>query len=258
MHPNLKQIGLALWLPGLAGALTFAITWLQWFLIEPACVPTETAPCPLLPWGRYITREILSQCIIHTALVMTVTGGSDAMLFIQERKRNEEQQKINEQQLADAREYNEQKLADAREYYEKRLADDRESRAEEQRLRAEEQRLRAEEQQRYEQRLADDQQRYEQRLDEDRELRAAEQQRYEQRLADDQQRYEQQLAADRERADRMAEKQEALLERTFQLLQEERNAAEAARNAAAAERQATDERIRRLEAQLADQQPPQA
>ena len=236
MHPNLKQIGLALWLPGLAGALTFAITWLQWFLIEPACGPTATAPCPLLPWGRYITREILSQCIIHTALVMTVTGGSDAMLFIQERKRGEELQKINEQ-----------KLADAREYYEKRLADDRESRAEELRLRAEEQ-------QRYEQRLADDQQRYEQRLADDRELRAEEL-----RLrAAEQQRYEQQLAADRERADRMAEKQEALLERTFQLLQEERNAAEAARAAAAEERRQQDDRIRRLEAQLAAQQPPQA
>ena len=240
MHPNLKQIGLALWLPVLAGALTFAITWLQWFLIEPACVPTPAALCPLLPWGRYITQEILSQCIIHTVLVMTATGGSDAMLFIQERKRGEEQQKAaeqklsetqayNEQKLADAREYNlkqlddaraynEQQLANDREYWEKRLADDRE-------LRAEELRLRAAEQQRYEQRLADD-----------RELRAAEQQRY-----------EQQLAADRERADRMAEKQEALLERTFQLLAEERAAA-------AAERQATDDRIRRIEAQLAAQQ----
>ena len=192
MHPNLKQIGLALWLPALAGALTFAITWLQWFLIEPACVPTATAPCPLLPWGRYITQEILSQCIIHTALVMTVTGGSDAMLFIQERKRNEEQQKINEQQK----------------------------------------------------------QEFAAQLEKDRELA------------------ERRMAEDRERADRAAEKQEALMERTFQLLTEERaeRAAERAervaeRAAAAAERRQQDERIRHLEMQLAQliapqQQPP--
>ena len=205
MRPNLKQIGQALWLPALAGALAFAITWLEWFLIEPACVPTATAPCPLLPWGRYITQEILGQCLLHTVLVMTVTGGSDAMLFIQERKRNEEQQKINEQQLADARAYNEQQLANAREYWEKRLAEDR------------------------------------------------------------------------ERADRAAEKQEALVERTFQLLVEARlqhearidemfraaAAERAAERAAAAEERRQqearmDDRIRRLEAQLAAQQPPPA
>ena len=200
MRPNLKQIGQALWLPVSAGALTFAVTWLEWFLIEPACVPTATAPCPLLPWGRYITQEILGQCLLHTVLVMTVTGGSDAMLFIQERKRSEEQQKINEQQLADARAYNEQQLADAREYWEKRLAEDR------------------------------------------------------------------------ERADRAAEKQEALTEWTFQLLVEARLQHEARidemfriaaeERAAAAERRQhearMDDRIRRLEAQLAAQQQPPA
>ena len=190
MRPNLKQIGLALWLPASAGALTFAITWLEWFFIEPACVPTATAPCPLLPWGRYITQEILSQCLIHTGIVMTVTGGSDAMLFIQERKRNEElqkaaeeQKKADEQKLADAREYNLKQLADTRAYNEQQLADAREY--------------------------------------------------WEKRLADD-----------RERADRAAEKQEALMERTFQLLTEERAAA-------AEERRQQDERIRHLEMQLA-------
>ena len=122
MHPNLKQIALALWLPFSAGALTFAITWLEWFLIEPACVPTATAPCPLLPWGRYITQEILGQCLLHTVLVMTVTGGSDAMLFIQERKRNEEQKKINEQQKQEFA----ARLEQDRELAERRMAEDRE------------------------------------------------------------------------------------------------------------------------------------
>ena len=181
MQQILKTVGLALWLPSLAGALTFVITWLVWFFIEPDCVPTPTAPCPLLPWGRYITLHILGECILYSALVMTALGGSDIMLFIREMMRSEE------------------------------LKKEAAARLEQEKLAAE-------------QRRADDQKRWEK-----------EQERWEK---------------EQERADRMAAKQEALMERTFQLLTEERAAA-------AEERRQQDERIRRLEMLLAQQPPPQ-
>ena len=209
MRRILKEIGRAIWLPALAGAVTFAVTWLAWFFIDPPCVPAPDAPCPLLPWGRYITRAILTECIRNAVFVMTVTGGSDIMLFIREFKRNEEQRLINEQEKLAAADRLEQ---------EKQAADQR----------------RADDQQRWEQQRADDRQYWER-------IRAEDHKRWEK---------------EQERADRLAEKREALLEQSFQLLQEERNAAETARQAAAAERRQQDERIRRLEMLLA-QQPPQ-
>ena len=224
MRRILKEIGRAIWLPALAGAVTFAITWLAWFLIDPPCVPAPDAPCPLLPWGRYITRAILTECIRNAVFVMTVTGGSDIMLFIREFKRNEEQRLLNEQQKQDSAARLEQEKQDsaARLEQEKQAAEQR----------------RADDQQRWEQQRADDRQYWER-------IRAEDQKRYEQ----DQKRWEK----EQERADRLAEKREALLEQSFQLLQEERNAAETARQAAAAERRQQDERIRRLEMLLAQQ-----
>ena len=119
MRRILKEIALATWLPATAGALTFAITWLVWFVADPICVPMPDAPCPRLPWGRYITTAILGECLFHTFLVTSITGGSDIMLFIREfrnrekeqaaaaerlereKERNDQQQKINEQQRAE-------------------------------------------------------------------------------------------------------------------------------------------------------------
>ena len=196
MQQILKTVGLALWLPSLAGALTFVITWLVWFFIEPDCVPTPTAPCPLLPWGRYITLHILGECILYSALVMTALGGSDIMLFIREMMRNEEQKKAAEQQKQESAARLEQEKQESAARLEQQKQD------------------------------------------------AAAQREQDRQLA------EQRLADDRQRADLMAAKQEALMERTFQLLTEERAAA-------AEERRQQDERIRRLEMLLAQQQPHQ-
>ena len=186
----LKTVGLALWLPSLAGAATFVITWLVWFFIEPDCVPTPAAPCPLLPWGRYITLHILGECILYSALVMTALGGSDIMLFIREMMRNEEQKKAAEQQKQESAARLEQEKQESAARLEQQKQD------------------------------------------------AAAQREQDRQLA------EQRLADDRQRADLMAAKQEALMERTFQLLTEERAAA-------AEERRKQDERIRQLETQLA-------
>ena len=118
MRRILKEIALAAWLPLTAGTITFATTWLVWFVTAPDCVPTPTAPCPKLPWGMYITTEVLGDCYIHTFLAMSVTGGSDVMLFIREfrnrekdQARHEEQQKIAAERLEQEKARTEQEQA---------------------------------------------------------------------------------------------------------------------------------------------------
>ena len=129
MRRILKEIALAAWLPTTAGAITFATNWLVWFVVGLDCVPLPDAPCPKLPWGRYITYEVLGDCYLYSFLAMSVTGGSDAMLFIrelrnrekdkkiaderleQEKARYDEQQKINAQQRAEDRERNDRVIA---------------------------------------------------------------------------------------------------------------------------------------------------
>ena len=215
----LKTVGLTLWLPSLAGAATFVITWLVWFFIEPDCVPTPTAPCPLLPWGRYITLHILGECILYSALVMTALGGSDIMLFIREMMRSEELKKE-----AAARLEQEKLAADARLEQQKQDS---------------------------EQRRADDQKRWE-KEQERADLMAARQEALMERTFQLIQEERNAVAAERQAA--ADARAAAAVERA-----EERAAAEVARQAAAAERHQQDERIRQLEtqlAQLAAQPPP--
>ena len=99
MRRILKEIALAAWLPATAGTLTFATSWLVWFLTEPACVPSPDVICPKLPWGRYITHDVLGDCYIRTFIAMSVTGGSDIMLFIRELRNREKDKKIADERL---------------------------------------------------------------------------------------------------------------------------------------------------------------
>ena len=46
--------------------------------------------------GMRMLDFVLHYCIIHAGIAITVTGGSDIMLFLRERKRNEEERKRNE------------------------------------------------------------------------------------------------------------------------------------------------------------------
>ena len=112
MRRILKEIALATWLPATAGAITFAVTWLVWFVADPICVPMPDAPCPRLPWGRYITTAILGECLFHTFLVTSITGGSDIMLFIREFRNREKEQAAAAARLEREKELNKQQRAE--------------------------------------------------------------------------------------------------------------------------------------------------
>ena len=108
MRRILKEIALAAWLPTTAGTLTFATSWLVWFLTEPGCVPSPTMACPKLPWGMYITHDVLGDCYIRTFIAISVTGGSDIMLFIRELRNREKDKKIADERLEQEKERLEQ------------------------------------------------------------------------------------------------------------------------------------------------------
>ena len=187
MRRILKEIAIAAWLPVTAGILTFATNWLVWFVVGPDCVPLPDAPCPKLPWGRYITYEVLGDCYLYSFLAMSVTGGSDAMLFIRELRNREKDKKIADERLD------------------------------------QEKQQRAEDRQRYdEQQKINAQQRAEDLKRADRQL-AEERERADRQLAENRERYDRDLAENRERNDRML----ALTENMMQQAAEERAAAQA-------------------------------
>ena len=130
MRRILKEIALATWLPATAGALTFAITWLVWFMVDPICVPMPDAPCPRLPWGRYITPAILGECIFHTFLATSITGGSDIMLFIREFRNREKEQAAAAARLEQEKDLNAQQRAEDRERYDQQQKINAQQRAE--------------------------------------------------------------------------------------------------------------------------------
>ena len=100
MGPSVKILTLALWAPLLAGTLTAAVTWLVWYYTAVPCTPENAIElmCRPGPMARYLSTTVLHHCIIHTGIAITVTGGSDIMLFIQERRRNEQERQRNEQE----------------------------------------------------------------------------------------------------------------------------------------------------------------
>ena len=176
MRHTLPEIAEAVWLPIVAGLLAAGATWLVWFYSTVHCTPANAAAlmCEVTPLGRYLTAAILHDCIIHASIAMTLTGGSDIMLFLRERRRNvalAEQVKVAQERAREKAEEERQRAAE-----ERRLAAEERQRAEqrateERRLATEERRLAAEERQRAEQRAA-----------EERRLYAEERQRAEQRM----------------------------------------------------------------------------
>ena len=137
MRYTLPEIAAAVWLPVLAGLLTAGATWLVWFYSTVHCTPANAAAlmCEATPLGRYLTSAILHDCIIHGSIAMTLTGGSDIMLFLQERRRNAalaERVKVAEERARERAEEERQRAAE-----ERRLADEERQRAAEERQRAE-------------------------------------------------------------------------------------------------------------------------
>lgn len=92
MSYTFSEIVHAVWLPILSGLLTAGATWLVWFYSAAHCTPANAAVlmCEVTPLGRYLTATVWHDCIIHAGIVMTLTGGSDIMLFLRERRRNAE------------------------------------------------------------------------------------------------------------------------------------------------------------------------
>ena len=185
MSYTFSEIVHAVWLPILSGLLTAGATWLVWFYSTAHCTPANAAVlmCEVTPLGRYLTATVWHDCIIHAGIVMTLTGGSDIMLFLRERRHSAalaEQLKASEE----ARQFADQRA-------EQRIAEERQMAAEERRLAAEERQRADADRQRAEQRA-------EQRIAEERRLAAEERQR-----AD----------ADRQRAEqRIAEQHQTMLE----------------------------------------------
>lgn len=115
MRYNLSEIAHAVWLPISSGLLTAGVTWLVWYFSTAHCTPANAAMlmCEVTPLGRYLTSAALHDCIIHAGIVMTLTGGSDVMLFLRERRRNAELidlLKANEERAAEERRRNEQRM----------------------------------------------------------------------------------------------------------------------------------------------------
>lgn len=100
MRSGIRTLALAMWAPGLAGALATAITWLVWFYTALPCTPENAAELMCRPglMARYLSTTVLHHSIIHAGIAITVTGGSDIMLFLRERQRNEQERKRNEQE----------------------------------------------------------------------------------------------------------------------------------------------------------------
>ena len=160
MQSGIRTLALALWAPALAGILATTVTWLVWYYTAMPCTPENAAElmCRPGPMARYVSATVLNHCIIHAGIAITVTGGSDIMLFLRERKRNEEERQRNDQMMELVKSALEQAAEERRQAdAERHQAEERA--AEERRLadeRAAEERHQAEERAAEERRLADE------------------------------------------------------------------------------------------------------
>lgn len=104
MGTTIKMLGLALWFPLLSGALTALATWLIWQYTALHCTPETAAEllCRPTALARYLTPEILQDCIINASIVITLTGGSNLMLFIREHRRANRMEDLAERVIIDA------------------------------------------------------------------------------------------------------------------------------------------------------------
>jgi hypothetical protein len=90
MLPDGKTILTALWAPALAGMLVIAVTWLVWYYTALPCILENAVElkCRPSPMARYVSASVLHHCVIHGSIAVTIVGGSDLMLFLRERHRN--------------------------------------------------------------------------------------------------------------------------------------------------------------------------
>lgn len=93
----------AFWLPVLAGSVMAAGTWLVWFY-SGAPVAGDATMCRAGPLAPYLNLQVLHYCYVHATVAITLTGGSDIMLFIRESRRNQRAEKAAEERRLQDRE----------------------------------------------------------------------------------------------------------------------------------------------------------
>jgi hypothetical protein len=126
MLPDFRTILVALWAPALAGALAIAATWLVWYLTAIPCTietPAELK-CRPGPVSRYISTSVLHHCFIHGSIAVTIVGGSDIMLFLRERHRNNQMMEMMRAFMEEVTEERRQE-AEERRQAEERAAEER-------------------------------------------------------------------------------------------------------------------------------------
>ena len=106
MMSAVKTLLAALWAPVLAGILAIVVTWLVWYYTAPICTPENALmlKCRPTPLSRYLSSILLHHCIIHASVAITIVGGSDLMLFIRERRRNDQMMELVKEALNQAAE----------------------------------------------------------------------------------------------------------------------------------------------------------
>ena len=168
MLPDFRTLVVALWAPALAGALAAATTWLVWFYTTAPCTADNAIElmCRPSPIARYISASVLHHCFIHGSIAVTIVGGSDIMLFLRERHRNNQMMEMMRAFMEEVTEQRRQEV-EARREAEERAAEERrqevearreaeERAAEERRQTAEERRQAAEERRQAEERAAEE------------------------------------------------------------------------------------------------------
>lgn len=126
MWSGVKTLILALWAPLLLGGLAAVVTWLVWRFTALPCTPETTIEltCRPGPVARYMSTTVLHDGIIHASIAITITGGSDLMLFLRERQRNNEERRRNDQMMELMKNTLEQ-VAEERRQADERAADER-------------------------------------------------------------------------------------------------------------------------------------
>ena len=122
MLPDGKTILTALWAPALAGTQATAATWLVWYYTALPCTLENAVELKCHPsvMARYISTSILHHCVIHASIAITIIGGSDLMLFLRERHRNNQMMDIMKTFLDEAIEQRRQEVEQRREEAEQR------------------------------------------------------------------------------------------------------------------------------------------
>ena len=122
MLPDGKTILTALWAPALAGTLATAATWLVWYYTALPCTLENAVELKCHPsvMARYISTSILHHCVIHASIAITIIGGSDLMLFLRERHRNNQMMDIMKTFLDEAIEQRRQEVEQRRQEAEQR------------------------------------------------------------------------------------------------------------------------------------------